>query len=229
MKYLLSIMTLVLVSCGDLKPVTEQPAKLLEFSKTPQWEISDLSGYTVDEFTLIVFKQGISAEKWKRIFKQTQSLSQLRQTQKELTKRIHNGEDLEAERDEVTLQITDILSDISENHSAYMLNWGTNEKCSFLFTNSLTLNCKKLPKDAPEFLGTWIKTIPDPKKDLWVFPWLESEIKSHTHEWSMKLKLKPQPKTSPNEWVWSGETVSHGQFSSAHDPFGYVELRLSHP
>ncbi|MCM0605835.1 MAG: hypothetical protein KA715_07060 [Xanthomonadaceae bacterium] len=218
---------LFLCSCGDLKPVAEQPAKLLEYSRSPAWESSDLNGFTVDEFTLIVFKQGISQDKWKTIFKQTQNLSRLRQTQKELTKRIHDGEDLEAERDEVTLEITDILSEISDHHASYMLNWGSNEKCEFKHTDALRLNCRKTPQDAPLFMSSWNKTKPNPRTDLWVFSWLETKIQSRANEWSMKLKLKPESKPSEKEWIWNGEIEATGRFTTSHNPYGYVELRLS--
>lgn len=227
------LMMLFTLGCGDLKPVSAPPAQLLEYSKTPDWLLSDLHQYSVDEFTLIVFKQGITRDQWSDIFKQTARLGQLRKQQKQLTEKIRNETDLDAqvaleeERDGVTLQITDILTSISEQHAAYMLNWGTQEKCQFTFDHSLHFLCKKLPKDAPQFLGAWNKAKPNQREDLWVFPWLETEISSLKQDWSMKLKLKPETAPQAQEWVWSGEIEAQGTFTHAHHPFGYVEMRLS--
>ena len=226
---ILLFITLLLSACGEFRGVAPTPEKLIAFSGAQSWQASDLANLTVQEFTVIVFKEKIPAHDWKNIFHQTKKLSTLRTEQATLTAKIRamNDEDtseLEEARDAITLEITDILSEISDKHASYLINWGEMQKCKFSNEVTPSLQCKHLPKDAPQFSNEWKLKKPDPKKDLWVFPWIETELKSR--DWNLVLKLKPETRVAGKDWVWSGELEATGTFSQPHDRYGYVEMRL---
>jgi hypothetical protein len=230
---MLSLLTLGLSCAQDPQRVSvvSQP---IPFSPL-KISLQDLNGKSVESLEIVVLKQGLSQKRWGKVFTQIAEMHQLRSQL-----RISKSDTNEAQKDQWTSKLSEIIIDLFESDSSYLLQWGAIENCSI---QQLALQCSPLDESIgfnplnggmPLATTAWIEIPPDSKRHEKT-PSYSTILASQNEEWGsfqLQLRLKPEEIVG-GEWVLKGEVeILPGSYflrlgeEMPHDPLGYAELRL---